>query len=113
MEVLAFAQSWIDDWNSHDIDRVLGHYAADAEFRSPIAKQRIGNGVVRGHDELRAYWSPAFVLRPELRFRLKCAFAGNNAISINYSDELGRDIVETLVFGEGGKAVLGIACYST
>ncbi|MDP4605484.1 MAG: nuclear transport factor 2 family protein [Erythrobacter sp.] len=112
MDVLAFAQSWIDDWNSHDLERVIGHYTADAEFRSPLAKQRTGDGVIRGHEALRAYWSSAFALRPALHFELKAAFSGHNAISIHYSDELGRDIVETLVFGDDGKAVLGMACYS-
>jgi len=111
MDARAFAEAWIDDWNSHDIERVLAHYAPDAEFRSPIAQQRTGDGVVHGLEALRAYWAPAFALRPGLRFTLQQAFAGHGAVSINYSDELGREIVETLVLREDGKAVLGIACY--
>ena len=112
MDVRAFAEAWIADWNSHDIERVLGHYAADAEFRSPVALLRTGKGVVRGLEALRAYWTPAFTLRPGLRFTLKQVFAGHEAISISYTDELGRDIIETVVLREDGKVVLGIACYS-
>lgn len=111
MDAFAFARAWIDDWNSHDIERVLAHYAEGAEFRSPIARQRTGEGVVHGLEALRAYWTPALALRPDLRFTLKQAFAGDGAVSINYADELGRDIVETLVLRGDGKAILGIACY--
>ena len=32
---LEFADEWIAAWNSHDLDRVLRHYAADAELTSP------------------------------------------------------------------------------
>ena len=112
MDVQNFAEAWIDDWNSHDIERVLAHYTDDAEFRSPVAQRRTGDGVVRGKEALRAYWTPAFKLRPELHFTLKKAFAGHGAVSIHYGDELGREVIETLVLGSDGKAVLGIASYA-
>jgi SnoaL-like domain len=112
MDLLAFAQNWVDDWNSHDIERVLDHYSDNAEFRSPIAEQRTGDGVVRGKERLRAYWEPAFTLRPALRFTLKKCFVGHRTIAIHYSDELGRDVVETLVFDEDDKAFFGSGCYA-
>ena len=112
MDLEEFAERWIDDWNSHDLDRVLSHYANDAEFRSPIAAQRVGDGIVKGRDALQTYWSPAFEKRPNLRFHLKKAFVGHRAISIHYGDELGRDIIETLLFDETGKAIFGCGCYS-
>lgn len=112
MDLTRFAEQWIADWNSHDIERVLDHYAQDAEFRSPIAEQRTGNGIVRGRDALRSYWGPAFEMRSKLKFTLKRAYAGHRAIAIHYGDELGRDIVETLAFDESGKAVFGCGCYA-
>ena len=112
MDLETFAEHWIDDWNSHDIERVLNHYAPNAEFRSPIAELRTGDGVVQGQDALRRYWGPAFDLRPNLKFTLKETFIGHRSIAIHYGDELGRNVVETLVFDETGKATLGCGCYT-
>jgi ketosteroid isomerase-like protein len=30
-----FAEEWIAAWNSHDLDRILSHYADDFEMASP------------------------------------------------------------------------------
>ncbi|HEX5049396.1 MAG TPA: nuclear transport factor 2 family protein, partial [Gammaproteobacteria bacterium] len=30
-----FAHEWIDAWNSHDLDRILSHYADDFVMSSP------------------------------------------------------------------------------
>ena len=30
-----FARLWLADWNSHDLDAILGHYAEDVIFTSP------------------------------------------------------------------------------
>ena len=112
MDPQDFARRWIDDWNSHDIERVLAHYADDAEFRSPMAERLTGDGVVRGRDALRAYWGPALIQRPALHFTLKTAFAGHRSVAIHYGDELGRDVVETLVFNADGQASAGYGCYA-
>lgn len=112
MNLATFAEQWIDDWNSHDLERIVAHYRDDAEFRSPNAEARTGNGIVKGKDALRAYWKPAFKLRPDLRFDLKGSFAGHQSIAIHYSDELGREVVETLVFDEAGLAEFGCGCYA-
>jgi hypothetical protein len=60
---------------------------------------------------LRRYWEPALQKRPQLRFHLRNAFIGYRTISIHYGDELGRDVVETLVLDENGKATFGCGCY--
>ncbi len=112
MNLETFADQWIEDWNSHDIERVLAHYCEDAEFRSPNAQKRVGDGVVRGREALRRYWGPALEARPTLLFHLKKVFIGHQTISIHYGDELGRDVVETLAFDEDGRAVFGCGCYA-
>ena len=38
----AFADEWIEAWNSHDLDRILSHYSDDAELLSPVAAARLG-----------------------------------------------------------------------
>ncbi|MBV1688547.1 nuclear transport factor 2 family protein [Novosphingobium sp. G106] len=112
MDIESFAGQWIADWNSHDIERVLDHYTDDAEFRSPNAVKMVGQGVIRGRAALKDYWGPALQKRPELRFYLKQAFIGYRTISIHYGDELGRDVVETLVLNDSGKATFGCGCYA-
>jgi len=37
-----FAHSWIKDWNNHDLDAVLSHYADDFEFASPLSPSIAG-----------------------------------------------------------------------
>jgi ketosteroid isomerase-like protein len=48
MEPKAFADDWVDSWNSHDLDRILAHYDSEIVFLSPIALQTVGNGRVAG-----------------------------------------------------------------
>jgi hypothetical protein len=30
------AQEWLESWNSHDLDRIMGHYNEQIEFVSPF-----------------------------------------------------------------------------
>jgi len=38
-EARSFAADWIEAWNSHDLDRIMTHYAEDLVLISPIAAQ--------------------------------------------------------------------------
>lgn len=68
----SLAADWIAAWNSHDLDRILSHYAEDATISSPVAAVRVpdSGGIVRGHAGLRAYWGPALEAMPDLHFTL-------------------------------------------
>ena len=57
----AFARDWVAAWNSHDLDRILSHYAEDVEFRSPFVVALTGVTVLT-------------LLRREAR--LRCATTG-------------------------------------
>ena len=35
-EARRWAEEWIAAWNRHDVDTVVGHFADDVEFCSPI-----------------------------------------------------------------------------
>lgn len=107
----AFADQWIADWNSHDLDRILSHYAADIVFNSPKAKLLTGDGVVRGTSALRAYWTEGLARRPALRFTLDAVFTGHESITLLYTGEDGRRAAETVIFDEAGKVVRSTACY--
>jgi ketosteroid isomerase-like protein len=57
----AFARSWLDAWNRHDISAVLAHFADDATFASPLAMRIVegSDGRIRGKRALRDYWAEA------------------------------------------------------
>src|SRR5689334_20299084 len=59
-----FATEWIAAWNSHDLDRVLSHYADDFEMSSPIIAQIAGepSGKLKGKKAVGAYWSSGLKL---------------------------------------------------
>lgn len=112
MDPKAFADQWIADWNSHDLDRILAHYAADVVFNSPKAKAITGDGVVRGIPALRAYWTQGLARRPALRFELEATFVGHDSITLLYRGEDGRRAAETVIFDAAGKVVRSTACYA-
>lgn len=107
-----FAAHWIADWNSHDLDRILSHYADDIVFHSPKAKVITGDGVVRGIPALRAYWTQGLARRPGLHFQLEGVFVGHDALTIAYVGEDGRHAAETVVFDAAGKVTFSAACYA-
>ncbi len=45
-EAQEFALEWIAAWNSHDLDRILSHYADDVEVTSPLVETVLGPGKV-------------------------------------------------------------------
>lgn len=107
IDARSFADSWIDAWNAHDVEAVLAHFADDAVFTSPVAARVLGGtGVVRGKEALRAYWTQALSLVPELHFELIGVYAGVGALVINYRNHAGHLRCEVLVF-DGTRVVSG------
>lgn len=98
-----FARTWAEAWNRRDVEAVLRHFADDARFTSPVAKQ-IGyaaDGVVDGKDGLRRYWTAALGKNPDLHFRVLSVFAGADTLVIRYVNQVGTERVEVLVFRNG------------
>jgi ketosteroid isomerase-like protein len=99
-----FARTWADDWNSHDLDRILSHYAPDVAFHSPHAARLVpgSDGTVRGLDALRHYWSTALAAREtHLHFEVLEVFAGTDTLVIRYRTEFGAMVCEVLTFRDG------------
>lgn len=99
-----FAQQWIDAWNSHDLDRVLAHYADDFEFSSPKIVEVMGDpaGTLTGKDAIRRYWTKALARSPELKFELVTILTGIDSIVLYYKGSGGRLAAEVFEFGDGG-----------
>jgi hypothetical protein len=98
-EAQAFAEQWVKDWNAHDVDALLAHFADDVVFTSPAAVRLLGgDGVIRGKEALRKYWSEGVRLIPDLRFELVGLYVGISTLVINYRNQAGGLVSEVLTF---------------
>jgi len=110
----AFAEAWIQDWNHHDLDRILSHYSHDVVFVSPASTRVTGDpsGRVVGKVALAAYWGRALELAPDLTFTLRGVLSGPDGVAIRYhSSRTGAEVVEVLRFDADGLAVEAAAYY--
>lgn len=109
-----FAREWIDAWNSHDLSRVLSHYADNFEMSSPIIVTIAGepSGTLKGKDKVGAYWAKALQLIPDLRFELISTLVGVNSITLYYKGARGRLAAEVFHFGPDQKVVKAYAHYT-
>ena len=108
-----FATDWIDSWNSHDLARVLSHYADDFEMSSPVIRQLVGepSGILRGKAAVRAYWSKALELIPDLHFELISVLAGVTSVTLYYKGAHDRLAAEVSHFGAEDKVIRAFAHY--
>ena len=111
MDAAAFAHAWEAAWNSHDLDRILAHYAEDVVFRSRKAVDLVGAGEVRGKPALRAYWEKALKQQPDLHFTVQTVYAGQAMMVITYTNHKGVAAAETLRFRADGLVVEASACH--
>jgi len=113
-EARRWAEQWIAEWNRHDVEAVLDHFADDVEFCSPVAATINGDptGVVRGKDALRAYWTTALTSVPDLHFELDDVHLGVDAIAIRYRNQANGMVTEVAVFDADGKVARGWGLYA-
>ena len=111
-EALAFAERWVKEWNDHDIEAVLTHFAEDVVFTSPLAERLFpqSGGVISGKDALRRYWAEGVRRAPGLCFELLGVYAGTDTIVIRFRTEQGVDRCEVLTF-DGGLVRSGHGTY--
>ena len=111
----AFARDWVDGWNSHDIERILSHYSADFEMRSPLIAKRgfDASGRLQCKEAVRAYWSPAVGASSALHFEMLQVLVSVDSIAIHYRSNGagGRLCVEVLQFNADGQVIAGAAHY--
>lgn len=95
-----FAKEWIDAWNSHDLDRILAHYADDFTLSSPFIAQMAGiaSGTLTGKDSVRAYWAGALEKVPDLRFEHVRTLMGMDSVTLYYKGVRGM-AAEVFFFG--------------
>ncbi|MFP5460952.1 MAG: nuclear transport factor 2 family protein [Gammaproteobacteria bacterium] len=108
----SFAREWIEAWNSHDLERILSHYAEDFTMASPRIAVVAGepSGVLRGRQEVGAYWRKALALAPELRFEHVATLVGAESIVIHYRGVRGP-AAEVFFFDASGRVTRAAAHY--
>lgn len=109
-----FANDWIDSWNSHDLQRILAHYADDFEMTSPKIIQLANepSGTLRGKAAVGAYWAKALNLIPDLHFKLLTILVGVNSIALYYQGAQGHLAAEVFHFNHNQKVTKAFAHYS-
>jgi ketosteroid isomerase-like protein len=110
---MAFAQHWVESWNSHDLQQILSHYTDDFEMTTPfiVSIMNEPSGTLKGKEKIGAYWSNALSKFPELEFKLIDVLYSVNSITIYYHSILNKRAVEFFLLNEDGKVIKSIAHY--
>jgi len=117
-EADAFVAEWMEAWNSHDLDRILEHYADDVEYHSPFIAQVAepggpgADGRLVGKEPVRAYFAAALARNADLHFDPPVHVAvGSGSVSFVYTSIKNLTAVETLVFAPGSRVVARAHCH--
>jgi len=100
-----FARGWIRDWNRHDLDAILEHYAEDVVFRSPKVLGYTGGktDTIRGRENLRPYFARGLAFRPDLKFSDPQPTWDRDGLALIYAGEDGSTAVETMTLDAEGR----------
>jgi predicted ester cyclase len=113
LEAMAFARQWVAAWNSHDLDAIVSHYAADVVLTSPVAAKILDDpsGTVKGETALRDYFKRGLEVYPNLHFELLDVMAGLSSVVVCYTNQKGTKTAEFMEFDKNGKIVRVVANY--
>jgi len=113
-EVQEFAKHWVAAWNSHNLDEIMSHYAADVILVSPVAARILNDpsGTVKGTEAVRAYFRRGLEAYPNLKFELIDVMRGLSSVVLYYLNQNGSKTGEFMEIGAGKKVVRVVANYS-
>ena len=103
----SIAYQWLAAFNAHDVEALLALYADDAQHYSPKLKARQPGtkGLIRGKDELRAWWADAFQRLPSLNYEVVKLTANDTQVFMEYvrhvADEENLQVAEVLEVSDG------------
>jgi hypothetical protein len=111
-----FATDWVRNWNMRDLQTILGHYADDVTFISPMAAKIAGRAILHGRRELEDYWRAALANIATLRVTLDHFVWDSRArrMSITYVADLDGQrlrVCETMAFHDDGRIFTAEAFY--
>lgn len=113
-EALNIAQTWILDWNQHNLDAIMAHYAEDIDFTSPFIAKLANHpsGNLQGKTALRDYFAKALEAYPDLRFEVLEILTGVDSIVIYYKSVQDRLAAESITINAQGLVTVSKAHYS-
>jgi hypothetical protein len=114
--MMIFAETWIAAWNRRDVEAVLAHFAEDAQFVSPVARNFVGRPVLRNKKEIEDYWLGALDRISILEFKLDHATWDERRRELNvvYDANLNGErkrACENMQFDASGRQIRGEAFY--
>ena len=80
------ANTWLNAFNSRNLEKLLSLYDDLAQHYSPKLKQRMPHtqGLIKGKEALRTWWRDAFDRLPSLHYELVRLTADNEQVFIEY-----------------------------
>ena len=108
------AATWLADWNAHDLEAILAHYAENVQFSSPFAIRLMGaaSGTIVGKAALREYFVAGLNAYPELCFRLRHVCAGVHSFCVVYESVNNLLAAEVFELNEAGEVIRVVAHYT-
>jgi hypothetical protein len=105
--------NWIEAWNSHDLNRILSHYADGIEFtvQTAVTRWNKPDGVLKGKEELKKHFEKGLELAPKLHFELEKIFWAPNGYAVLYRRENGNGVIDAVQLNDQGLAVRVTAYY--
>jgi len=110
-----FSETWIKDWNSHNLANILSHYTDDFTIESPLALKRLPEtkGIVIGKDNVKKYWNIGLESNPNLHFEIINLLIGVHSITIYYlNTETNKKSAELMIFNDNQKVIKAIVNYA-
>ncbi|HEY6375552.1 MAG TPA: nuclear transport factor 2 family protein [Edaphobacter sp.] len=113
-EARQFAHSWIQAWNSHDLDAVMSHYAPEVVLTSPTAAKLLSDpsGTVTGKEGVRSYFERGLEAYPNLAFELLDVMWGISSVVLYYRNQKGTKTGEFMEFDAQQKVIRVVANYT-
>jgi len=114
LEARQFARDWIAAWNSHNLDRILSHYASNVVLSSPAAAKLLKeqSGTVTGIVGLRSYFQLGLDAFPNLRFDLIDVLVGVSSVVLLFNNQRGTQTAEFMELDPNGGVIRVVAHYS-
>ena len=113
-EAQEFATHWVAAWNSHNLDEIMSHYAADVVLVSPVAARILNDpsGTLKGTEAVRAYFRRGLDAYPHLKFELIDVMWGLSSVVLYYVNQNGTKTGEFMEMDTGTKVVRVVANYN-
>jgi SnoaL-like domain/Rho termination factor, N-terminal domain len=96
------ATRWLEAWNAHDLEAIVGCYAEDVEYAAPAVVAGREDRRLRGREALREHFARGLELAPNLTVTEESLLVGPGGFAILYRREDGHRAVEAVELNDSG-----------